>query len=130
MPTIHLSVPERMYRELKREAEKLGIQITDLVKMFIKQSLDQIRRNELREEEQYNTTKLDQILKLIEQLRNDMEARFAYLEGRIYQLNEVVKHVTRRIEELESGVSEGEEIMEPEIIPPGTIKQKAVGYEH
>lgn len=130
MPTIHLSVPERMYRELKREAEKLGIQITDLVKMFIKQSLDQIRRNELREEEQYNATKLDQILKLIEQLRNDMEARFAYLEGRIYQLNEVVKHVTRRIEELESGVSEGEEIMEPEIIPPGTIKQKAVGYEH
>ena len=130
MPTIHLSVPERMYRELKREAEKLGIQVTDLVKMFIKQSLDQIRRNELREEEQYNATKLDQILKLIEQLRNDMEARFAYLEGRIYQLNEVVKHVTRRIEELESGVSEGEEIMEPEIIPPGTIKQKAVGYEH
>ena len=130
MPTIHLSVPERMYRELKREAEKLGIQVTDLVKMFIKQGLDQIRRNELREEEQYNTTKLDQILKLIEQLRNDMEARFAYLEGRIYQLNEVVKHVTRRIEELESGVSEGEEIMEPEIIPPGTIKQKALGYEH
>jgi len=130
LPTIHLSVPERMYRELKKEAEKLGIQVTDLVKMFIKQGLDQIRRNELREEEQYSATKLDQILKLIEQLRNDVEARFAYLEGRIYQLNEVVKHVTRRIEELESGVNEGEEIMEPEIIPPGTIKQKALGYEH
>ncbi len=126
MPTIHLSVPERMYRELKREAEKLGIQVTDLVKMFIKQGLDNIRRNEIREEEQYSNAKIDQVLKLIEQLRNDIEARFAYIEGRIYQLNEVVKHVTRRIEEIE-GISE-EEGIEPEIVTPNTIRHRIAEY--
>ncbi len=125
MPTIHLSVPERMYRELKKEAEKLGIQVTDLVKMFIKQGLDNIKRNEIREEEQYSNTKIDQVLKLIEQLRNDIEARFAYIEGRIYQLNEVVKHVTRRIEEIE-GISE--EGIEPEIVTPNTIRHKVAEY--
>lgn len=130
MPTIHLSVPEGMYRELKREAGKLGIQVTDLVKMFIKQGLDQLRKNELREEEQYNSSKLDQILRQLEQLRNDMEARLAYLEGRIYQLNEVVKHVTRKVEEIESSAGEREEVIEPEIIMPGSVKQKVLGYEH
>ncbi len=125
MPTIHLSVPERMYRELKREAEKLGIQVTDLVKMFIKQGLDNIRRNEIREEEQYSSAKIDQVLKLIEQLRNDIEARFAYIEGRIYQLNEVVKHVTRKIEEIE-GI--GEEGIEPEIVTPNTIRHRIAEY--
>ncbi len=125
MPTIHLSVPERMYRELKREAEKLGIQVTDLVKMFIKQGLDNIRRNEIREEEQYSSAKIDQVLKLIEQLRNDIEARFAYIEGRIYQLNEVVKHVTRKIEEIE-GI--GEEGIEPEIVTPNAIRHRIAEY--
>ncbi len=114
MPTIHLSVPESMYRELKREAEKMGVQVTDIVKMFIKQGLNEIRREEerRREREYASNNQLAEVMKAIEGLRKDIEARLTYLEGRLFQLNSIVEYVVNKIEEIEE-VSEEE--VEPDV---------------
>lgn len=114
MPTIHLSVPESMYRELKREAEKMGVQVTDIVKMFIKQGLNTIRKEEEQRKaiEYASNNQLSEIMKAIEGLRKDMEARLTYLEGRLFQLNTIVEYVVKRVEEFEET---GEESTEPEV---------------
>ncbi len=114
MPTIHLSVPESMYRELKREAEKMGVQVTDIVKMFIKQGLNEIRREEerRREREYASNNQLAEVMKAIEGLRKDIEARLTYLEGRLFQLNSIVEYVVNKIEEIEEV---NEEEVEPDV---------------
>jgi len=114
LPTIHLSVPESMYRELKREAEKMGVQVTDIVKMFIKQGLNAIRREEERRKavEYASNNQLAEIMKAIEGLRKDIEARLTYLEGRLFQLNSIVEYVVSKVEEFEE--ARGEEV-EPEV---------------
>ncbi len=129
MPTIHLSVPESMYRELKREAEKMGVQVTDIVKMFIKQGLNAIRREEERRKaiEYASNNQLAEIMKAIEGLRKDIEARLTYLEGRLFQLNSIVEYVVSKVEELEE--ARGEEV-EPEVdateilVPTPPIRSK------
>jgi len=40
MPTVHLALPEGVYNELKNRAAELGIQVTDLIKLYIKIGLD------------------------------------------------------------------------------------------
>lgn len=40
MPTIHLSLPEQLYSELKKRSEEMGIQMTDLVKVMIRNALE------------------------------------------------------------------------------------------
>ena len=114
MPTIHLSVPESMYRELKREAEKMGVQVTDIVKMFIKQGLNEIKREEerRREREYASNNQLAEVMKAIEGLRKDIEARLTYLEGRLFQLNSIVEYVVNKIEEIEEV---NEEEVEPDV---------------
>ncbi|MCI4456236.1 MAG: hypothetical protein JHC23_05915 [Sulfolobus sp.] len=39
MPTVHLSLPESLYEQLKEIAESMGIQVTDLIKIYIKQGV-------------------------------------------------------------------------------------------
>ncbi len=122
MPTIHLSVPESMYRELKREAEKMGVQVTDIVKMFIKQGLSAIRREEEQRKaiEYASNNQLSEIMKAIEGLRKDMEVRLTYLEGRLFQLNSIVEYVVSKVESFEEAEKKSEkpEIEEAEILVP------------
>jgi hypothetical protein len=39
MPTVHLSLPEPLYEQLRSIAEDMGIQVTDLIKIYINQGL-------------------------------------------------------------------------------------------
>jgi len=39
LPTVHISLPSRVYEELKKKAAELGIQVTDLVKLYIRYGL-------------------------------------------------------------------------------------------
>ncbi len=111
MPTIHLSVPESMYRELRKEAEKMGVQVTDVVKMFIKQGLDKVKKEEEQRKavEYVSNNQLTEIMKAIEGLRKDIDARLTYLEGRLFQLNSVVEYVVNKIEEFEEAKEENME---------------------
>ncbi len=96
MPTIHLSVPEAMYRELREVANEFGLQITDMVKIFIKEGLE--RRLEKRKK-----------LSLSEE-------RIEILEGEIFRLKDTVDELFRKIEELADKVEEIKTPIEPEFV--------------
>ncbi|HDJ94830.1 MAG TPA: hypothetical protein ENG46_00645 [Acidilobales archaeon] len=97
MPTIHLSVPEAMYRDLREIASEYGVQITDLVKIFIKEGLERKfegKRKAASEEE-----------------------RIEILEGEIYRLKGAVEELFRKLEELADKIEELKTpSIEPEII--------------
>lgn len=44
MPTVHVSIPDKMYQELKEAADAFDIQITDLVKILIRNYLPLVKQ--------------------------------------------------------------------------------------
>ncbi len=96
MPTLHLSLPEKLYRELKEEAEELGIQITDLAKILIREGLD--RRREKKRKLQ------------------SVDDRIELLEGELMRIRETIDVIYRRLEEVTEMVRE-EYAVEPEPEP-------------
>ncbi|MEM0372949.1 MAG: hypothetical protein QXV69_04665 [Sulfolobaceae archaeon] len=88
MPTIHLSLPEKMYEELRRKAEEWGMQITDLVKMFIKKGLEGELEDKLGENEKIN-----------ERVRN-LEEGFARIEEDVEYLNIKVARIESYLYEI------------------------------
>ncbi|MEL9969468.1 MAG: hypothetical protein QXR57_03915 [Metallosphaera sp.] len=93
MPTIHLSIPEWMYEELKRKAEDMGIQITDLVKFYVKNGIENRGEDSSRNE---NTEKLEESI--------------AYLEARLAQLDLLVMEMAKKLKVLEETDDEQMEI--------------------
>ncbi len=96
MPTIHLSVPEAMYRELREVANEFGLQITDMVKIFIKEGLER---------------RLEKKKKL-----SLSEERIEILEGEIFRLKDTVDELFRKIEELSDKLEEMKTPIEPEFV--------------
>ncbi|OYT51061.1 MAG: hypothetical protein B6U76_11630 [Desulfurococcales archaeon ex4484_217_2] len=96
MPTIHLSVPEAMYRELREVANEFGLQITDMVKIFIKEGLER---------------RLEKKKKL-----SLSEERIEVLEGEIFRLKDTVDELFRKIEELSDKIEEMKTPIEPEFV--------------
>lgn len=87
MPTIHLSLPESLYEELKRKAEDLGVQVTDLVKFYIRQGLQE---KEAKEKNEKNDNKYEKI-----------EESVAYLEAKVAQLDALVEQLVEKLLEKE-----------------------------
>lgn len=87
MPTIHLSLPESIYEELKRKAEDLGVQVTDLVKFYIRQGLQE---KEAKEKNEKNDNKYEKI-----------EESVAYLEAKVAQLDALVEQLVEKLLEKE-----------------------------
>ncbi len=98
IPTVHLSLPERLHAELKEVAASMGIQITDLIKMFIKEGL----HGDLRPVE----TPLNSRMK-------GYEEEITYLKGKIFVLESILQEVLSKSEELEKRIRELES---PEIV--------------
>ena len=112
IPTVHLSLPESVYRELRKEAEQLGIQITDLIKVMIRESLERRKaQNNFRNNNGNATSSTDK------NLLEEILGRLYYLEGMLTTLSETVKFLSFKIEELEASSSE-ELGLEPIVIPP------------
>ena len=99
MPTIHLSLPESLYEELKRKAEDLGVQVTDLVKFYIREGLEK-RENE-------NENRKDERLEKLEET-------VAYLEAKVAQLDMLVEELVQKLLEKESEDEEVEIISKNE----------------
>ncbi|MDT7860673.1 MAG: hypothetical protein RRA45_00410 [Saccharolobus sp.] len=98
MPTIHLSLPEWMYDELKQKADELGIQMTDLVKLFIKKGLEgDFDENKEKEEKQNTTT---------------YEESIAFLEAKVAQLDALLIEVLKKLQMLEEEREDSEEEVE------------------
>ncbi|AWR93348.1 ribbon-helix-helix domain-containing protein [Acidianus brierleyi] len=93
MPTIHLSLPESLYEELRRKADDMGVQITDLVKFFIKQGIEGKEDTGEENGEQY-------------------EESVAFLEAKVAQLDAMVSELVKKIKLLEEGEDEDTEEVE------------------
>jgi len=95
MPTIHLSLPEQLYSELKRKSEEMGIQMTDLVKVMIRNGLE----GDVEDSPKENTGRLEESL--------------VFLEAKVAQMDIIIGELMKRVKTLEeeSGIEE-----EPEII--------------
>ncbi|AEB95586.1 conserved hypothetical protein [Metallosphaera cuprina Ar-4] len=82
-----------MYEELKRKAEDMGIQITDLVKFYVKNGIENRGEDSSRNE---NTEKLEESI--------------AYLEARLAQLDLLVMEMAKKLKVLEETDDEQMEI--------------------
>lgn len=100
MPTIHLSLPEWLYDELKQKAEELGVQITDLVKFYIKKGL------ELEESVTDESTDKDKVES------NKYEEEIALLNAKVAQLDTLMLEVLRKLKILEEEEEDNKEEVE------------------
>ena len=125
MPTVHLSLPEGVYRELKRFSSHMGIQITDLIKMLINNGLEELR-------EKYGIEREEEIISAINALietMNRVERKLTYLELRVREneikLREFIDNVNSRLNDLELSIQEIQEpVLEPELIKARTRKHR------
>ncbi len=126
MPTVHLSLPESVYRELKKYANHLGVQVTDLIKMFINKGLEEYREKySVPDRTEELITTINTVVKALEKI----DKRLKYLELRIREnevkLKEFIDDVESRINDLELTIQEIQEpVLEPEIINARPRKQR------
>jgi len=122
VPTVHLSLPEQVYQELKEAAAEMGVQVTDLIKFFIREGLEKIRKERLerkRKVQQEATELLLQLMMQLEELKNTVEERLASIEGDLYRLQATVQSLKKRVSKLEDLVEEMRiPVEEPQIIRP------------
>jgi len=95
MPTVHLSLPDSVYRKLKERAGELGIQVTDLIKIYIKNGLEGTFA------QQAPASEVGELARRIENLNRELKTKTMLLEGRYRELMEIVNYVMERIEQLE-----------------------------
>lgn len=81
-----------MYEELRRVAASMGIQITDLIKMYIRLGLQDSLSSSGRSE--------------LERSIKEVASRLTYLEGKVALVDETLREVMRRIHEVEERLKE------------------------
>ncbi len=125
MPTIHLSLPEGLYRELRRYADFMGVQMTDLVKFMINKGLEELR-------EKMGNTRNDDIentLKIVLASLEKMEKKLTLMELKIKEqeikFKEYVSSIESRLNDIELSLQEVQSpVIEPEIIHTRRIKKR------
>ncbi len=100
IPTVHISLPTKTYEELKLLASSMGVQVTDVIKMFIREGL----HGSLKEN--------SPVVKAI----RDYEGEITFLKGKVYLLEQYVKEIMDRIEKLEERI---DELESPDILLRG-----------
>ncbi len=100
MPTVHLALPDSLYSELKARAAELGIQVTDLIKLYIKMGLDK-SFNPQGDKELIAT-----IARKVEKLEKELRLKYTINEGKLKEFDETLKYIIERLEMLEDAVSE------------------------
>ncbi len=98
MPTVHLSLPEKVYRQLKERAAEMGIQVTDLIKIYITRGLTGGVASPAVgvSDEAFN-----KLAEKVERLEKKLASQRILLEGRYKEVEELVRYVLERIEMLE-----------------------------
>ncbi len=81
-----------MYEELRRVAASMGIQITDLIKMYIRLGLQDSLSSSGRSD--------------LEKSVKELAGRLTYLEGKVALVDETLREVMRRIGEMEERLKE------------------------
>jgi hypothetical protein len=101
LPTVHLSLPDKVYRELKQKAAELGIQVTDLIKIFIREGLN----NGIGSGIAANVSSPSKSLSLLENRMNRLEMKLEreilYMQGKLREYDEMFKYINERFDQLE-----------------------------
>jgi predicted nuclease with TOPRIM domain len=122
VPTVHLSLPESIYNELKQYAQETGTSITDLIKFMIVEGLEKVRKERMerarRMKEEQLTEKLIQILSELEDLKRRLDEQQAFVEGELYRINHSIQSLRKRVSKLEDMVEERMYPVETELISP------------
>ncbi len=102
MPTIHVSVPESVYEELKRRAAEMGVQITDLVRFYIRNGL----KSGLiaAEGRAASSREVEELARKFDALRAEVATEIVRIKGKQKELEELFNYVIERIEMLEEMV--------------------------
>ncbi len=121
MPTVHLSMPDKLYRELKEAAESYGIQVTDLIKIIVKANLALAKNGKITGgavgEEVSN------VKERLEKLESEFTEEKQRIECMIRSFVKMLKSLEERVDELELELEEVKEkvglekpYIEPELI--------------
>ncbi len=92
MPTVHLSIPDKVYMQLKQKAAEVGIQVTDLIKLYAIQGMKYGL-----EVGGGNFEALMEASKRIDMLQKDIMKKLSNLEGKYYELLEQVNYLYKRV---------------------------------
>jgi len=102
VPTVHLSLPSKVYSELKEKAAEYGIQVTDLIKIYIKRGLSQGLVDAREEGDEYVTRKeFEALAARVEELEKMLSRYLITLrtvEGRVHELSEEMEYVYSELE--------------------------------
>lgn len=107
MPTVHLSLPNSVYTRLKEKAAEMGIQVTDLIKFYIKLGLD----GELHEG-RGKDKELEALYAKLEELERRLRANtigVISVRGKLRELEELIAYLNERIDTLEEQIVESRE---------------------
>lgn len=102
MPTVHLSLPNSVYTRLKEKAASMGIQVTDLIKIYIKMGLD----GRL-EEGGGKDKELEALYNKIDELERRVRSNTVgviTMRGKLREIEELVAYLIQRIETLEEQI--------------------------
>lgn len=107
MPTVHLSLPEAVYRRLKEQAARMGIQVTDLIKIYIQNGLEQGFPGPFGGG-QVKTLKRD--VEYLDRKVSELEARISrdmmHLNGKLKEMEEAYMYLYERLEQIEEMISD------------------------
>ncbi len=103
LPTVHLSLPDSVYKRLKEKAAELGIQVTDIIKIYINLGLQgALAKGNSDAGNEYVLNKLDQMdkklrmaLMRLEGKQRELEEMFNYLEARLDYLEDTIQEIIR-----------------------------------
>lgn len=122
MPTVHLSLPDKLYEELREAAESYGIQVTDLIKILIRNGVKLAKSGSLAS----SSADLDKINELIdriskleksvEETRKQLERQSRIQTSMIKALEERTSNLEFALEELEEKIDREKEIIHPQLI--------------
>ncbi len=116
--TIHVTVPDSIHDELKEYALEMGLSVSGLVKLFIKEGLERLRRKRRRlrlvEEQESGeevlsdraTEVLLEVLNRLEKLQQMVEERLTAIEGDMYRMRIQLNNLRRRVSRLEDMVED------------------------
>lgn len=122
MPTVHISIPDKLYQELREVSQNYDIQITDLIKILIKNYLPLIRQGylslpdaSLNENYQKIQTRVESLEKRINELDTLTRSFIRASSLMLQKLEEKIDHLEEELYDLkiERGISK---IIEPELV--------------
>ncbi|MEB3789582.1 MAG: hypothetical protein GSR72_06795 [Desulfurococcales archaeon] len=95
MPTVHLSLPDKVYRDLKIKAAELGIQVTDLIKLYIRVGLN---NGFLAPTNNTQSREIDMLAKKLDRIEKNTRVSLMKVEGKIRQLEEMFTYLHERLD--------------------------------